>query len=206
MYIPKAFQEQSLEVLHGLIRNYNFATLVSSAEGMAHASHLPFLLDPEGGPRGTLVTHMARANKQWRGFTDGREVMVIFQGPHCYISPSWYRNKVTVPTWNYAVAHIYGRPTLIEDPAKLRDMMARLVAQHESNNPRPWSIETAAPIMEKQLQGIVAFEIPILRIEGKFKFNQNLPIADREGVIEALQSSRSPGERDVAKIMKSHLD
>ncbi len=206
MYIPKAFHEENRELLHDLIRNYNFATLVSFGDGMPHASHLPFLLDPERGANGTLIAHMARANNQWRGFTDGQQVLAIFQGPHAYISPSWYRDQVTVPTWNYAVVHAYGRPVLLEDPVRLRAMMTRLVSRHESGNPRPWSLETAEPIMDQQLKAIVGFEIPIAKIEGKFKFNQNRPTADRQGVIEALQGSRNPLEQGVAEIMKAHLD
>src|ERR1051325_4993135 len=121
MYIPNSFREDDPALLHELIRQYNFGILVtqhdsssSSGQGVSpFAAHLPFLVDAKRGPHGTLVAHMARANPQWRDFADGREALAIFQGPHAYISPSWYDEPVSVPTWNYAVVHAYGTPRII---------------------------------------------------------------------------------------------
>src|SRR5260370_40830619 len=123
MYIPKAFREDDIKTLHTFMREYSFATLVTQQEGMPFASHLPFLLDREQGPYGTLLAHMARANPQWRDFDGTQEALVIFQGPHAYISPSWYQASLSVPTWNYAVAHAYGQPRIIEDQAILYTLL-----------------------------------------------------------------------------------
>jgi len=113
MYIPNSHRADDRAQLHGLMRQYNFATLVTQHEDAPFATHLPFLLDTERGAHGTLLAHLARANPQWRDFVAGREVLVIFQGPHAYISPSWYQVHPSVPTWNYAVVHAYGVPRII---------------------------------------------------------------------------------------------
>jgi transcriptional regulator len=103
MYIPRAFREDDSSKLHTFMREYNFATFITLHDGVPFATHLPFLLDAERGPNGTLLAHMARANPQWQVFKSSQEVLVIFQGPHAYISPSWYEVELSVPTWNYAV-------------------------------------------------------------------------------------------------------
>src|SRR5688572_28058136 len=108
MYIPEAFREDRPEALQALIREHCFGTLVSRHEGERGASHVPLLLDRDHGPHGTLLGHMARANPQWQGFREGEEVLAIFQGPHAYVSPSWYETELSVPTWNYAVVHACG--------------------------------------------------------------------------------------------------
>src|SRR6476620_10303297 len=109
MYLPKSFQIEDLGELHAFILAHNFASLITQHQGAPFATHLPFLLDAERGPHGTLLAHMARANPQWRGFASGQPALVIFQGPHTYISPSWYEPIApSVPTWNYATVHAYG--------------------------------------------------------------------------------------------------
>ena len=115
MYIPKAFREDDITTLHKFMREYSFATLITQHKGVPFATHLPFILDAQCGPNGALLAHVARANPQWHDFVDEQEVLVIFQGPHAYISPSWYEVELSVPTWNYAVVHAYGIPRLIED-------------------------------------------------------------------------------------------
>ena len=202
MYIPSPFRKDDLAAIHALILDHNFGTLFSRLEEKPRASHLPFLIDPDAGPRGTLAAHMARANPQWKGFEDGEELLVVFQGPHSYISPAWYSNQKTVPTWNYAAVHAYGVPRLVTDPADLRYLIEKLVRYHESQVGNLWDIRQADSIMDANLRGIVGFEIPIDRIEGKFKFNQNLPVADREGVVRALEKSTDPIRRQVAELMR----
>jgi len=113
MYIPEAFREDRLDVLHSLMREHSFATIVSSGEAGLMATHLPLLLDATRGPKGTIVGHMARANPHWQDFRGDVEALMIFQGPHGYVSPSWYTTPYAVPTWNYVAVHAYGRPRLI---------------------------------------------------------------------------------------------
>ena len=190
MYIPKAFREDHINNLHKLMREYSFATLITQHEGVPFATHLPFMLDAQRGPNGTLLAHMARANPQWHDFASGQEELVIFQGPHAYISPSWYEVELSVPTWNYAVVHAYGIPRLIEDGEELYQLLKTLIETHEAQFEKPWPFQLPDDYLQKMMRGIVGFEIEITRLEGKFKLSQNRTEAERENVIAALQESR----------------
>ena len=136
MYIPKLFREEDVSVLHALMQTYSFATVVTQHEGVPYATHLPLTLRPEQGPYGTLIGHMARANPQWRDFgmqgEGEQEALVIFQGPHTYVSPSWYTVHPSVPTWNYAAVHAYGVPEIVDDEAALYTMLQHLVQKLRS--------------------------------------------------------------------------
>ncbi|MGV3724105.1 MAG: FMN-binding negative transcriptional regulator [Actinomycetota bacterium] len=188
MYIPSSFREERLDVLHRLIRKNSFGTLVSHDGSGMTASHLPFLLREEPDANGVLLGHMARANTQWEAFASGAEALVMFQGPHAYVSPSWYATELSVPTWNYAVVHAYGTPRLIEDPASVRALLEATVAAYETSLPEPWTVDRLPDdFVEKLARAIVAFEIPISRIEGKFKLSQNRSEADRLGAASGLR-------------------
>jgi transcriptional regulator len=156
-----------------------------------------------GGEHGILAGHMARANPQWKSWDGATRVLVIFHGPHSYISPAWYEQQVTVPTWNYVTVHAYGVPSLIHDADLLRPMVVGLTDRFERDG--GWSVERAAPIMDTELQAIVGFEIPIDRLEGKFKLNQNRPEADQRGVVRALEQSSEPDQRAIAELMRQNL-
>lgn len=205
MYTPPSYREDDPAVLHDLIRRNNFGILFSSGPDGPVATHLPFSLDAHRGEHGTLVAHMARANPHWRSFAPDREVLAVFAGPHAYISPTWYEEKATVPTWNYAAVHVYGVPRLVEDTAVLRAQVERLVHEHEAHRDPAWDMSAAEPKMEGLLRAIVGFEIPILRIEGKMKFNQNRSREDQEGVIRALEASPDTTDRAVVEIMRGNL-
>ena len=219
MYIPPAFREARRDVLHGVIRRYAFGTLVSALDGELFATHLPFLLDPDRGPYGTLLGHVARANPHWRGFAGGpdggpsgrpgAEALVLFQGPHAYVSPTWYATEVAVPTWNYVAVHAYGRPRLLADAAAVRALLERTVREFEA--PRPagerWSMERLDGDYAAQMAGAVAaFELPISRLEGKRKLSQNRSPADRRGVVGALRRQGEPLGLDVAALMAAGLE
>ncbi len=189
MYIPKAFREDHINTLHKLMREYSFATLITQHEGVPFATHLPFILDAQRGPNGTLLAHMARANPQWHDFASAQDVLVIFQGPHAYISPSWYEVELSVPTWNYAVVHAYGIPRLIEDGEELYQLLKTLIETHEAQFEKPWPFQLPDDYLQKMMRGIVGFEIEITRLEGKFKLSQNRTEAELENVIAALRGS-----------------
>ena len=201
MYIPKAFREDDIGTLHTFIQAYSFATLVTLHEGMPFATHLPFLLDAERGPNGILLAHMACANPQWHDFASAQEVLVIFQGPHTYISPSWYEVELSVPTWNYAVVHAYGLPHLIEDGEELYKLLKTLIQTHEANFEMPWPFQLPDDYLQKMMRAIVGFEIEITRLEGKFKLSQNRTETERENVIAALQESTNTAA--LAELMRS---
>lgn len=203
MFTPKSFEVTNIPVLHDLIAAEPFGVLVGQHENRPYASHIPFLLDPDRGPNGTLIAHLARNNPQGGMFDGKQELLAIFQGPHGYISPRWYTPGNAVPTWNYAVVHVYGAARIISDPGDIREQQARLVAAYEG--PDGWRMDSQPEdYMAGMLGGITAFEIPIERLEGKFKLSQNRSIADRESVIAALCESRSPWDRALAEFMRAH--
>lgn len=206
MYTPRSFREDDREVLHDLMRRHPFGTLFSWSEEGPVATHLPFELDAARGEYGTLMGHMARANPHWRSLAGGGEVLVAFVGPHAYVSPSWYVDPVTVPTWNYAAVHAWGAARVFEDGAVLRDHVLRLSREHEAYVTPPWDPAQAEPLLPAQLKAIVGIEIPIRRLEGKFKFNQNRSREDQAGVAAALASSPDTMLRDVAAIMRRNLE
>lgn len=200
MYIPKSFAQTDLAVLHQFMQTHNFAVLVSQDEqGALMATHLPLMLDVE---RNMLIGHLARANPQWKAFTNEREVLVIFQGPHTYISPSWYEQATNVPTWNYAVVHAYGKPRVIEDSAAMYAMLRELVDHHEASFAEPWAVEPHRAHAEKLMPAIVGLEIEITRLEGKYKLSQNRSETDQQRVIDALSTSDYPPDRRVAILMR----
>ena len=218
VYNPRSFRVVSPERLHAFIREYPFGMLFSAGGDGPIVSQLPFMIDPSRGPWGTLVGHMARANPQWKGWTPETRVLAVFPGPHAYISPAWYDEKVTVPTWNYATVHATGRPRLVLEPDELRPMVEDLLAIHETaavpgtgappigRDGRGWDSAAKDGVMDAELRAIVGFEIPLDRLEGKFKLNQNRSRADREGVVRALSRSPDTVLRRVAELMRETLD
>jgi transcriptional regulator len=194
MYVPEAFRDDRPEALHDLIRANSFGVLVTHADDGLIASHLPFVLDAARGQHGVLIAHVARANQHWRSLAD-RESLAIFEGPHAYVSPRWYGTPLAVPTWNYAVVHAYGRARLLDDPAEVLVALDRLVRQHDPD----WAVPDG-DFVPKLAAGVVAFEIEIARLEGKFKLSQNRPEGDRRSVVAAL-SAGGPGEAGVAAMM-----
>jgi len=198
MYVPKAFREDDVGRLHGLLRSWSFALLVTHVDGTPTATHLPFVLDESAGPQGRLIGHVARPNPQWRTFDGTRQALAIFSGPHAYVSPTWYATTPAVPTWNYAAVHAYGRPRVLEGLEATRDAVARLVDVHDPS----WRLaDQPAEFIAGMLRGIVAFEMPIERLEGKLKLSQNRPAADRPGVVRALRAGGA-AERGVADLME----
>ncbi len=197
MYIPKSFAESDIETLYQFMRDNNFAALVTEHQGQLTATHLPFLIDSE---RGVLKAHLARANDQWKGF-DRQEALVIFQGPHAYISPTWYEAHPSVPTWNYTAVHVYGVPQIVEDDAAVRRLLRQLVENHERGRQPEWPMDLPEDYLQKMMQAIVAFEVPIGRIEGKFKLSQNRSDADQESVIAHLSASSYPLDAETAHLM-----
>ncbi len=200
MYQPPHFREDRLEVQHELIRAHPLGLLISAGPGGLVANLIPFLIDPAASERGTLQCHMSRANEQWRELMAVEECLVVFQGPHDYVTPSWYATKretgKVVPTWNYATVHAWGRPRVIEDEGWLRQQIGALTQSRERGRPAPWSVEDAPPeYVSAQIKGIIGVEIPIARIEGKWKMSQNRPEADRIGVVEGY---RGQGEASAA--------
>lgn len=192
MYSPPHFREDRIEVQHDLIRSYPLGLLVSAGPNGLMANPIPFLVDPTRSEFGTLRCHLARANDQWRELGAGGECLVVFQGPQDYVTPSWYATKrqtgKVVPTWNYATVHAWGQPRIIEDAVWLRRQLDDLTLLKEGARSAPWKVDDApADFVQAQVKGIVGVEIPIDRIEGKWKVSQNRPEADRVGVLDGYR-------------------
>ena len=195
MYLPPLFREDRLDVQHALIRAHPLGLLVTAGPGGLVANPIPFLVDPDDGELGTLRAHFAVANPQRAELAAVRECLVVFQGVESYITPSWYATKAetgkVVPTWNYAIVEAWGPPTLIDDPAWLRQQIGELTDAQEASRPDRWAVEDAPDAyVAGQLKGIVGLTIPIARIAGKWKTSQNRPAADRAGVVAGLRRER----------------
>ena len=197
MYQPPHFREDALEIQHNLVRAHPLGLLVSAGPSGLVANPVPFVIDAAASEKGTLRCHVARANPHWRELAKLDECLVVFQGPQAYITPSWYPTKretgAVVPTWNYATVHAWGRPAVIEDVDWLRRQVDALTSEQEGRRAEPWSTGDAPlSFIAAQLRGIVGIEIPIARIEGKWKVSQNRPEQDRAGVVAGLRADASP--------------
>jgi len=205
MYIPPAFREDDIAVLHAEMRAVRLAQLVTATADGLIATPVPLIVDGTEGPYGTLYGHVARANPQWKTAPVG-EAMALFMGPHTYVTPSWYATKretgMVVPTWNYIAIHAYGTVEFFEDADRLLDVVTRLTNLHEGARVEPWAV-TDAPdsFIRSQLRGIVGLRIPIARLEGKRKMSQNRNEADRAGVAMGLAASDSVSDQAVAPLI-----
>ena len=204
MYVPSAFAEERLDKLHDFIARHDFATLVTAGDGDVIASHLPALLLPARGRFGTLQVHLARQNEQCGALAAGVRALVIFQGPHGYVSPRWYANPVSVPTLNYVVVHAQGTPRRMEEAA-LREHLAALVAKYEAHRGGWSAAALPGETMEKLLHQIVGFDIEITSIQGKWKLGQNRTRDDRQGAIEGLRQAGDADSMELADWMAATL-
>jgi transcriptional regulator len=182
MYIPNHFQITDEAEIYDFIEANAFGQLISTVENRLYSTHLPVLMDVD---HNRLLGHLARANAQWQDI-DGQEVLITLQGPHDYISPSWYRSP-GVPTWNYQAVHIYGTCQVFHDESKLKQLVDGLTKKFESTFDEPWQPDYPASM----LRGIVGIEIEISEIQCKYKLSQNRPAEDQTQVIEALDAGTS---------------
>lgn len=197
MYIPRANQEDRVPILHKLMEDQPFASLITMGSSGLFASHIPMVLE-QSGVLGRLKCHISRANAQWRDHISSIEALAIFSGSQHYITPSWYPEKQetgkVVPTWNYVVVHAYGYLKVIEDSEWLRAHLEKLTSIHEAESPVPWKISDApADYIASQMKGIVGLEMTIERLEGKWKVSQNRSERDRKGVAAGLAELNTNG-------------
>jgi len=212
MYVPNHFKEDRVPELHAAIQHIGIGTLITNGPDGMEASHVPMLIDPEPGPYGTLRGHIARGNGQWKRAAAGGEALVTFLGPDAYITPNWFPSKretgKVVPTWNYIAIHASGPLRFFEDKAPLLDIVTRLTALQEGKrpgkNPGPWAVTDApADYVDAMLKAIVGFELPIAKLEGKWKLSQNKSAADIAGVRDGLAAE--PDE-DAAALARTMVD
>jgi len=205
MYLPKLNEEADPGTIDDLMRDHGFATLITTVAGVTEVTHLPIeLVKADDGTR-ILEGHLSRANQQWKHLESGARALVIFSGPHTYISPTWYDHE-NVPTWNYMVVHAAGLPTLVDDDAGLRDILTRLSSRYEPEGSPPprFAVDTMTPAYyAKEARGIVGFRIIVDSIQAKFKLSQNRHDADYARIIEKLRERGDENSLGLAAAMEA---
>ena len=193
MFNPGYFRIDDREEMLSFLCANNFGLLISTHNGAPCASHIPFLPSDDGK---TLLCHLARPNPQWQSL-EGQRVLIALQGPHDYISPTWYQNP-GVPTWNYQALHIYGTCRIIDSAEETGRLVNALAAYHEAGSPTPWNPEYG----DAMLKAIVGIEITIDEMQCKYKLSQNRPESDHRPVVEQLEAR---GATDLAAAMRKTL-
>lgn len=208
MYIPKAFEETDVEVMHELIRARPLATLVTLSSNGLNANHIPLHLSDSPGPFGALWGHVARANPILDDLAKDFETLAVFHGPDTYITPSWYATKQqtgkVVPTWNYVAVHAYGYLRVMDDPVWLRAQLEALTAQSETPFAEPWTVSDAPnEFTERLMTAIVGVEMIITKLQGKWKVSQNQPSQNQASVVVGLKASGLPEAMEMAVLVEN---
>jgi transcriptional regulator len=201
MYSPAYNHVEDRAELLAFMRANSFVLMVTGTGGELHASHLPVLIE-ERGCKLVLVMHMAKANPQWQQFFD-EDVMVVFSGPHAYVSPRWYEQKERVPTWNYAAVHVYGKVKVVDRRDAKYEAQAKLVALHDPQW-QPAFEKLPVAYMDDMLNGIVNFEVEVARLETRWKLSQNRGRREMELIAAELEKSADSVERSLAELTRKH--
>ncbi|MFJ7736295.1 FMN-binding negative transcriptional regulator [Lysinibacillus sp. NPDC097287] len=200
MYIPKAFRVTDQVQLIKFIEQNSFGILFSQLNAEPFATHLPFVVEEN-----CLLSHFAIANPQWQHL-DGQQVLVVFHGPHAYISPTWYQEENTVPTWNYTAVHVVGKVKVVKESERLQDILEKTIHFNEQFETNPWQANFDAKAISGMMNGIVGVEVNIESIEGKWKMNQHHPVKRQQNAIEGLMQSPQIYAKQVAKLMKKNVE
>lgn len=205
MHVPEFFRPSSQDQTFDAMENFPFATVASAcpAGSAPFITHLPLLLDRGRGAHGTLVGHIARANPHTSLLREGAPTVAVFHGPHGYVTPTWYRQEPSLPTWNYVAIHATGTPALVDDGTHLRTLLTRTVNYFETRGGgnRPWPLDTDTTYVVGYAKAIVAFEIPIVALEGAFKLSQNIEEPLRSRVVEGLRRRDRCADQSLADAM-----
>ena len=209
MHVPKAFQQDDPVTLHELMVKYPLASLIAYSATGIEVNHIPFFLNKSKGKL-SLQGHIAKANPLWKLIKDKSQVLLVFHGPNCYISPNYYPTKKeqgkVVPTWNYVAVHVKGLLSYRFDTEFKLDMLNNLTIQHEQNQEKPWSI-TDAPMqyIQRMLAAIVGLEIEILSITGKWKVSQNQSEINKQGIVAGLSNEETSDSLNIANLVQTHM-
>ncbi|MBM4207753.1 MAG: FMN-binding negative transcriptional regulator [Gammaproteobacteria bacterium] len=208
MYVPKHFEVTDIGLMHELIRDYPLATLITLGKDGINANHIPFYLAQNPQPYGLLQGHVARSNNLLQNINDDLDYLAIFHGSNTYITPNWYATKEetgkVVPTWNYAVVHVYGRLSIIDEPSWLYNQLSTLTDHNEARFSKPWSISDAPQdFTEKLMASIVGIEMTITKLIGKWKVSQNQQERNQESVIAGLTSDNQLGAFHMADLVRN---
>jgi transcriptional regulator len=200
MYIPDIYKNEDPEAIREFLRNNSFGILVNRNYGKLWATHTPMELDTNKEGREVLYGHVSRENPQWQSFSSGEQVLAIFNGPHSYISPSWYDHE-NVPTWNYTAVHVYGKIRIVEGDIVI-NFLKKLVDKYEAESENPVKIEDLKPETLMQARGIVCYEIEIEEIHAVHKLSQNRDDKNFKNIVAELEKTGKPGAIAVAEEMK----
>lgn len=203
MYTPAHFQQNDLATLVDFMRRYPFATLVSQVEGRPFATHIPFVVEWEEGGKVTLLGHVAKNNPQGQSLAE-QTVLVIFQEPHAYISPSLYEKELNVPTWNYVAVHAYGVPELITEEATALELLEKQIQAFEKEYFIQWS-NLPEGYKSGMVKGITAFRMEVTQLEGKEKLSQNKKTAEQERIAAHLAESTDTVIRETGERMMKNI-
>jgi len=211
MYVPRLHAMPERADALALMHAHPLATWITAAGGELQAHHLPTLLEADHGPQGRLLAHVSRANPLWPALGAGAPALVVFRGPQAYITPGWYPGKTehgrVVPTWNYVAVHAHGQARVLDDPAALVDLLDRLSARHEADQPRPWRpADAPADYLAGLMRGIVGLALPITRLEARRKASQDEDRADRQGTVQGLRQQPGDEAQAMAAIVQAALD
>lgn len=199
MYTPSHYKNENLEEVMEFIKQNSFGILVSQTNSRPWATHIPLELDQDKEGNDILVGHISKANPQWKSFRESEEVLAIFNGPHTYISSSWYKEE-EVPTWNYIAVHVYGKIQILNNDAVL-DSLHKLVDKYEKSSANPVSIHNLSTKTMKQIRGIVGFQIAISDIQATYKLSQTRP-KDHPKIMDELEKTKNPGSKSIVDWMK----
>jgi transcriptional regulator len=205
MYIPKYFKVTDVGEIEDFISKNAFGTLVTTKKSRPIATHLPLLLEKDANDQSYITGHLAYRNPQWRTLEESDEVLVMFQGPHAYISSSWY-NHENVPTWNYQAVHIYGKAKILTKKELIKDLR-KLLYKYEGQRKQPVLWDNLSPdLLEAELRGIVGFKIKVHEIQAAYKLSQNRNEADKESIVRKLYNETDILSHQMAEIMKKHTN
>lgn len=206
MHIPSKFKQNDEKQLKSMMREYPFATLITHSESGIEATHLPVIITNTQG-KDIVQAHIAKANNIWQSTKEGADVLLIFNGPNCYISPNYYPTKKesgkAVPTWNYVAVHVRGKIAFIHDEQWIYNMIDALTTEHEYEQETPWSMSDAPQsYIKKMLPAIVGIEITIDSMEGQWKLSQNQPEINKTGILQGLAKKDNNHESKIKKLIE----
>ncbi|TQR16272.1 FMN-binding negative transcriptional regulator [Psychrobacillus soli] len=203
MYIPKYYKITDFNEMKEFVQKNSFGTIVTTKKGKPIATHLPLGLSEKDGDN-FLTGHMAYGNPQWRTFETSEDVLVMFQGPHAYISSSWYEHE-NVPTWNYQAVHVYGTASILNEE-ELKQELTAMLHKYEKHRENPVLWEKLSPqVLEKELKGIVGFKIKIQEVQAAYKLSQNRNEKDYLNIVHKLQEEEDVSSQQMAKVMKGRV-
>lgn len=203
MYIPPYYRINDRKKIVSFMRAYNFGLLISAPDNIPEATHLPFIIE-DNGKEIKLISHLAAVNPQAKNIESEKEALVVFSEPHAYISPSHYESKINVPTWNYAAVHAYGKPVILNSDKEKIETLEKMISFYEKDYMAQWK-SLPEKYVSGMLKEIVAFEIPVIRMDAKHKLSQNKTKKEQQNIIEEMQKSDDSLKRTIAEMMKENL-